>query len=67
MKAAQIGLNAATLGKPPTAEFVEVSLLLSSNRMQSLLALARTRGQTVGQILRGLIDNELSRPSMPAR
>jgi len=41
-------------------EVIEVTLLLSNSRLEALLDLSRDRGQTVGQILRDLIERELS-------
>jgi hypothetical protein len=46
------------LGKP-LDEFVEIGLLLPKNRAAALLQLARDRHQTVGQILRQLVDRAL--------
>ncbi|HEY2155538.1 MAG TPA: hypothetical protein VGH33_07905 [Isosphaeraceae bacterium] len=43
------------LGKP-LDEFVEIGLLLPKNRAAALLKLARDRHETVGQILRRLVD-----------
>jgi hypothetical protein len=39
---------------------VEVSLLLPANRAEALVALSRRRRQSVGQILRQLIDAALA-------
>jgi hypothetical protein len=47
------------LGKP-LDEFVEIGLLLPKNRAAALLQLARERHQTVGQILRQLVDRALT-------
>jgi hypothetical protein len=41
-------------------EFVEIGLLLHKNRASALLELARDRRETVGQILRRLVDGELA-------
>jgi hypothetical protein len=38
-------------------------LLLPSNRAAALLRLARDRHESVGQILRQLIDRELAKPA----
>ncbi|GIW88890.1 MAG: hypothetical protein KatS3mg108_3214 [Isosphaeraceae bacterium] len=43
----------------PTTEITEVSLLLSTRRLEALMAISRQRGQTVGQFLRHLIDQAL--------
>ena len=47
------------LGKP-IDEFVEIGLLLPKNRAAALLQLARERHETVGQILRQLVDRALT-------
>jgi hypothetical protein len=49
---------AVNLGKP-LDEFVEIGLLLPKNRAAALLQLARDRHETVGQILRRLVDKAL--------
>ena len=41
-------------------DIIEVGLLLPANRMAALLDLARTRDETVGQMVRRLIDRELA-------
>lgn len=41
-------------------DVVEIGLLLPANRAEALLALSRRRHQSVGHILRGLIDQALS-------
>jgi hypothetical protein len=46
-------------GTPP-AEFVEIGLLLPANRAAALLELAQDRRETVGQILRKLVDRALA-------
>jgi hypothetical protein len=38
---------------------VEIALLLPANRVEALVDLSRRRQQSVGQILRGLIDRAL--------
>jgi hypothetical protein len=43
-------------------EVVEIGLLLPAHRAEALLALSRQRRQSVGQILRGLIDQAISNP-----
>ncbi len=45
-----------------TDEVVEIGLLLPANRVKALLDLSRQRHQSVGQILRGLIENALTSP-----
>jgi hypothetical protein len=47
------------LGKP-LDDFVEIGLLLPKNRAAALLQLARNRHETVGQILRKLVDRALT-------
>ncbi|WP_435005982.1 hypothetical protein P12x_003689 [Tundrisphaera lichenicola] len=42
---------------------VEIGLLLPSNRADALMKLAKERQETVGQILRKLIDRELTEPA----
>lgn len=41
-------------------DVVEIGLLLPASRAEALLALSRQRHQSVGQILRGLIDQAIS-------
>jgi hypothetical protein len=42
---------------------VEIGLLLPTNRAAALLKLAQERHESVGQVLRKLIDRELSQPA----
>jgi hypothetical protein len=42
---------------------VEIGLLLPARRAADLAKLARERGESIGQVLRKLIDGELSRSS----
>ena len=44
-------------------DVVEIGLLLPTNRAAALLKLAQERHESVGQVLRKLIDRELSHPS----
>ncbi len=44
-------------------EVVEIGLLLPAHRAEALIALSRQRHQSVGQILRSLIDQAISNPS----
>ena len=44
------------LFKDAPTDVVEIALLLPSNRAEALIDLARRRRQSVGQILRQLID-----------
>ena len=41
-------------------DVVEIGLLLPANRAEALLDLSRRRHQSVGQILRGLIDQAVA-------
>ena len=43
-----------------TGEVVEIGLLIPSRRASALMDLSRRRGQSVGQLLRSLIDRALS-------
>ena len=47
-----------TLG-PSMEDFVEIGLLLPKDRAAALLELARDRHETVGQILRQIVDSAL--------
>jgi len=44
-------------------DVVEIGLLLPTNRAAALLRLARDRHESVGQVLRRLIDRELADPA----
>jgi hypothetical protein len=46
--------------EPGTDGVVEIGLLLPTKRAAALLRLARDRHESVGQILRKMIDRELS-------
>ena len=43
-------------------EVVEIGLLLPAHRAEALLALSRQRHQSIGQVLRSLIDQAISNP-----
>ena len=43
-------------------DVVEIGLFLPSHRAEALIALSRRRRQSVGQILRGLIDQAIAAP-----
>lgn len=45
--------------KNGAAEIVEIALLLPTSRVEALIALSKRRKQSVGQILRQLIDTAL--------
>lgn len=57
-------LTASEKGTPPQTDVVEIGLLLPQAWAQALVELSRRRNQTVGHLLRSLIDNEL-RVSLP--
>ena len=44
-------------------DVVEIGLLLPSHRAAALLRLAKDRHESVGQVLRRLIDRELAEPA----
>jgi hypothetical protein len=58
--AATTGSTDARLGTRRAEEVIEIALLLPATRMDALLDLSKNRGQSVGQILRSLIERELS-------
>ena len=43
-------------------DVVEIGLFLPAHRAEALIALSRQRRQSVGQILRGLIDQAIGSP-----
>jgi hypothetical protein len=47
-------------GPTPFGDVVEIGLLLPANRADALLELSKQRQQSIGQILRAMIDRELS-------
>jgi hypothetical protein len=51
----------AKLPAKPSDDVVELGLLLPANRVAELLRLAQARQESVGQLLRKLIDRELSK------
>ena len=53
------GLDSPTPTAEPRGEVVEVALLLPKRRADALLDLAKRRRQSVGQILRTLIEREV--------
>jgi hypothetical protein len=59
---ARTSSDGAILSTTPREDVVEVLLLLNATRMEALVDLSRRRGQSVGQLVRGLIDRELARP-----
>jgi hypothetical protein len=54
------GVSATKPGIPPSADVVEIGLLLPAQRANDLVELSKRRQQSVAQILRGLIDRALS-------
>jgi hypothetical protein len=56
------GPRADTSDRRPSADVVEIPLLLSSHQATALLELSRQRHQSVGQILRDLISREINGP-----
>ena len=54
------GVDATFLGGGSSGEVVEIALLLPTQRVEALVALAEKRRQSVGQILRRLIDRALA-------
>jgi hypothetical protein len=53
------GMPAAKIGTARSAEVVEIGLLLPASWVDALLEMSKRRGQSVGQLLRGLIDQAL--------
>ncbi len=58
--AALMGAGPARAGSEGHADVVEIGLLLPVNRAADLMDLAKTRRESVGQVLRKLIERELS-------
>jgi hypothetical protein len=54
------GVDATFLSSGPGGDVVEIALLLPSERVEALLVLAEKRRQSVGQVLRRLIDRALA-------
>lgn len=52
-------LRSGTTSSPAAAEVIEIGLLLPAQQAQALMELSRRRKQSVGQVLRGLIDAAL--------
>jgi hypothetical protein len=61
------GSVAPKTGMAPHGDVVEIGLLLPANRADALVELSRRRQQSVGQILRGLIDRALTDDEADAR
>lgn len=60
MTASKMSRDARFPGMDAENEVIEVPLLLTTQRAEALVALSRQRHQSVGQILRNLIDRELA-------
>lgn len=56
---ATMGTNAGNVSKPRTEDVVEIPFLLGANRLEALVDLSQRRGQSVGQLVRTLIEREL--------
>ena len=57
---AGITSNAASgTSKTSTTDVVEIGLLLPTSRVNALIELSKRKQQSIGQILRGLIDRAL--------
>lgn len=54
------GTTSPSLFKDSAADVVELALLLPAKRAEALIDLSRRRRQSVGQILRQLIDDALA-------
>ena len=52
-------ISAAQTGRSSTPDVVEIGLLLPTSRVNALIELSKKKHQSVGQILRGLIDRAL--------
>jgi hypothetical protein len=57
--AAPQSIRAPQNSRQPTPDVTEIGLLLPTCRVKALIELSRRRQQSVGQILRGLIDRAL--------
>ncbi len=57
---------AANVGIPRPEDFVEILLLVGSSRLEALMNLSQGRGQSVGQLVRGLIERELAQQTRGA-
>ena len=57
---ARKGTDVERLSTRQDDEVIEVALLLPSTRLEALMDLSKNRGQSVGQILRSLIERELT-------
>jgi hypothetical protein len=57
--AAPQSISAFQTGRTVSPDVTEIGLLLPTSRVNALIELSRKRHQSVGQILRGLIDRAL--------
>jgi hypothetical protein len=57
--AAPHSTSAVQIGSAPSADVTEIGLLLPTSRVHALIELSKRKHQSVGQILRGLIDRAL--------
>lgn len=64
MMAARTNMTGGSVGTTLPEDVVEVLLLLTASRMDALINLSRRRGQTVGQVLRSLIDREITQAEL---
>jgi hypothetical protein len=57
-----LGIDASKTRTPSriSDDVVEIGLFLPAHRAEALIALSRQRRQSVGQILRGLIDGAIA-------
>jgi hypothetical protein len=53
------GTSARSIGIARSPEVVEIGLLLPASWADALVDMSRRRGQTVAQLLRGMIDRAL--------
>lgn len=53
------GTSAKMFGSPSPGDVIEISLLLPTSWAEALLDLSKRRRQSVGQLLRSLIDHAL--------
>ena len=67
MQHSKIGTLTSDLGASPSfvgnENVVEIGLLLPAKRAEALIRLAKDRQESVGQILRKLIERELALPA----
>ena len=52
-------ISAAQSSRSSTPDVIEIGLLLPTSRVNALIELSKKKHQSVGQILRGLIDRAL--------